>query len=224
MNLKVVAASFAGAVFITAVSWGAAELSAPQAPAHSTVFVDVGDALGSGVYIGHNEVITAAHVVEDMKPDAVILVHDDAGHEYEADVAWLDHDHDIAELKLKGVVKTPKSRMSCSVPTTGDDIEIIGNPLGIQFVHTWGRVARAQIASDRFTDWKSIFLMDASIAPGNSGGPVFDMFGRVIGIAVAMVTIPAPEGLPPFGTGISIAVTGQDVCSLIKQHATKSGH
>lgn len=137
---------------------------------------------GSGVIIDPHIVLTAKHVLEDAN-DFTITVAD--GNEYKPTRWTVDPNNDCGllffEKELSPVVKfADSSRLKL-----GDRVFIIGSPFGKDFFNT----VTAGIVSgfDRRIDYFAKDLMisvDAAVNPGNSGGPVFDLRGRVIGIAV----------------------------------------
>ena len=142
------------------------------------------EGLGSGVVISEaGEIMTAAHVVQSV--DRVVVEFAN-GEEIPATVITTDQDADVALIKL---VWLPEK---LSVATLGDSdlteigerIMIIGAPLGLAHSlsagHISGRQRSGQMSDD--FDIDEFFQTDASINHGNSGGPMFNMKGEVIGI------------------------------------------
>lgn len=131
----------------------------------------------------------------------------------EVTVDLVDEERDVA--LLSGNVSSKRSALSCKPVEIGQRLEIVGNPLGINFIHTWGRVAGAA----RDVDGKTVFIMDASVGPGNSGGPVFNERGEVIGVVIALITAdlsPAPFPVPTT-IGLAAAVPSSVICGLIEK-------
>ena len=142
------------------------------------------EGLGSGVVISDaGEIITAAHVVQSVNK---VIVEFPNGEEIPANVVTLDQDADVALIKLVWLPKTLK------VATLGDSdnakigepVMIIGAPLGLAHSlssgHISGRQKSGQMSDD--FDIDEFFQTDASINHGNSGGPMFNIKGEVIGI------------------------------------------
>ena len=81
--------------------------------------------------------------------------------------------------------------------TVGEDIIVIGNPLGLQATTT-----RGIISGIRNEDGSTMLQIDAPVNPGNSGGPIVNYNGEVLGIVTAKMVALGVEGI---GFGISLA-------------------
>lgn len=142
------------------------------------------EGLGSGVVISDKgEIMTAAHVVEAAENVTVTFAN---GEKVPAKVVTLNNDADVALVKLVWVpqnLKVVPIGNSDNVKI-GNQIFVIGNPLGLPHSlsvgHISGRMADDEI-SDKFSRTE-FFQTDAAINHGNSGGPMFNMKGEVIGI------------------------------------------
>jgi len=142
--------------------------------------------LGSGFIIDADGVIvTNNHVVDGASKVSVVL---DDGTEYDAEVVGTDDRIDIAVLKIEpeGDLPTVEWGVSDDV-RVGDWALAIGNPLGLDGTVTAGIVsARGRdIQSGPYDDYLQV---DAAINRGNSGGPLFDMNGKVIGVNTAILS------------------------------------
>lgn len=206
-----------GALFIAAIAVGYNNIpkSLPQqTPANSTVFIKAGPASGSGVNIGNRTILTAAHVIGDFKS---VVVKPEGGPVLVGTVLWTDTDYDIALLSIPNDM--PSSFLSCRTAELREHIEIVGNPMGQEFVHLFGQVAKAQQNGNKGEDY---FYFGAPIAPGNSGGPVFDKYGYVIGIVDKVIVSYAAIdqlGQPDLSlVGIGLAVPSIDICGVINRH------
>ncbi len=147
--------------------------------------------LGSGFIISADGyVVTNNHVIARRDPTEqvqAITVKLTGGQEYPARVVGRDEASDIAVLKIeaKGL---PFVRFGDSAsPRTGDWVLAIGNPYGLGGTVTAGIVS-ALHRDLRAGPYDSFIQTDASINAGNSGGPLFDMAGNVIGINSAIVS------------------------------------
>lgn len=190
-------------------------------PHNAIVEIKTPTGLGSGVEVEPGIIITARHVVADTIN--VTVIRED-GTEVEGKVLWIDQKYDIGVVQITVDGNSVPSQLACSyVPRIGDQVEAVGNPLGVLFIHTWGRIAGLQAAMKGMgpefsSPWASFFLTDLSISPGNSGGPLFDLRGRVLGLVVGILTYPSGPMGTSSPTGLSIVVPAADICNLLAQH------
>jgi serine protease Do len=147
-------------------------------------------ALGSGVLVSENGyVLTAAHVVNEA---AEIMVEFIDGQEIPARVERVANQADVALIKLQHLPVNPNIAVigeSDSV-RVGDPVFVIGAPMGLSYSLSSGIIS-ARHNMHKMTDnlvEAEFFQTDASINTGNSGGPVFDMDGKVIAIASAILS------------------------------------
>ena len=142
-------------------------------------------ALGSGFIIDQNGiVVTNNHVIQDAE-DIIVRVNGDK--EYKAEVIGADPLSDIAVLKLDTKDKfLPVKFGNSDKARIGDWVIAIGNPFGLGGTVTSGIISarNRSIGLSRYEDY---IQTDASINTGNSGGPLFDMNGDVIGINTAIL-------------------------------------
>ena len=150
-------------------------------------------ALGSGFIIdAKGIVITNNHVIKGAED---IFVRLDDGTEYKAKVIGADPLSDVAVLKIISDIKfIPVKFGDSDKARIGDWVIAIGNPLGLSGTVTSGIISarNRDIGMNRYEDF---IQTDASINVGNSGGPLFNMDGDVIGINTAI-----------FGRGGSIGI------------------
>ena len=151
-------------------------------------------ATGTGFFVSADGVIaTNYHVVAGA---SVIRVSTADGEKHDATLLSTDPDHDLALLKTEGVFP-PAELGDSSALRVGDDVYVIGNPLGdLTYSFTGGVVSYLGrvIAGESGTQVR-VFQTDAAINEGNSGGPVFDDTGKVVGIASAKYASDVIEGL-----------------------------
>jgi len=163
------------------------EISAP--PIAGGEATSVGG-LGSGVLIDRlGLVLTAAHVVQVAEE---IQVEFRSGEVIPAKVQGSVPAADLAILKLERV---PKEAVAAPLGDSdrtevGDQIFIVGAPLGISYTLTVGHISARRVTDNLFGGLLSaeMFQTDAAINVGNSGGPMFSMSGEVIGIVSHMIT------------------------------------
>tara|TARA_A100001035_G_scaffold266048_1_gene248749 strand:- start:369 stop:1778 length:1410 start_codon:yes stop_codon:yes gene_type:complete len=142
-------------------------------------------ALGSGFIIDENGiVITNNHVIQSADD---IIVRVDGDKEFKAEVIGADPLSDIAVLKLDTKEKFKPVKFGDSDEARiGDWVIAIGNPFGLGGTVTSGIIS-ARNRSIGLTRYEDYIQTDASINQGNSGGPLFNMDGDVIGINTAIL-------------------------------------
>ena len=142
-------------------------------------------ALGSGFIIDEKGiVITNNHVIQDAD-DIIVRVNGDQ--EFKAKVLGADPLMDIAVLKLVTNEKfIPVAFGDSDKARIGDWVIAIGNPFGLGGTVTAGIIS-ARNRSIGLSRYEDFIQTDASINSGNSGGPLFDMEGNVIGINTAIL-------------------------------------
>lgn len=143
---------------------------------------------GTGFALKDNYLVTNCHVIEDAKSIWIQGVNGDFNTKHTASVVATDKFNDLALLKVEGVTVTP-SDIPYLVKTTtsdvGEDVFVLGYPLtstmGEEIKLTTGIVS----SKTGFQGDVSLYQISAPIQPGNSGGPLFDGDGNVIGIVSA---------------------------------------
>ena len=171
----------------------------------------VGYSSGSGFILSENGyILTNAHVVEGATSVTVTTY---AGEEYAAQVCGADSTNDVAVLKVEAEGLPAVVVGSSANLIVGDQVVAIGNPLGeLTATMTVGYVS----AKDRnvTTDGTTINMIqtDAAINSGNSGGPLFNMKGEVIGITSAKYSGSSSSGATIEGIGFAIPM--DDVMKL----------
>lgn len=194
---------------IAATSAAAYALLPAPTPAEietATVKIVVNDGHGSGVHIGDGFIVTAAHVVGDAKE---VQLKAKGGALRKADVLWVNKANDIALLRTSsdglGVAK-----LACHAVNVGDPIVAFGNPLKIEFVAAYGKIA----GEPRETGpWKSVYVTDITTVMGQSGGGTFAENGDLIGITVGVMA--APIGFSGSLVGYGYVVPSTAVCELL---------
>jgi serine protease Do len=139
--------------------------------------------IGSGVIISANGLIlTASHVVESANEVSVKLLN---GTSFPADVISSSSAADVALIKLRIVPPNLKAVIPGNSDTSkiGEQIMIIGAPLGLEHSLSVGYISR-KLEKNMISNGEmaGFIQTDASINHGNSGGPMFNMKGELIGI------------------------------------------
>ena len=175
--------------------------------------------LGSGFIIKEDGVvITNNHVIANAE-DILIRVGDK---EYNAEVIGADPYMDLAVLKMKTKDRfKPVSFGDSTKARVGDWVVAIGNPFGLGGTVTSGIISarNRQIGLTRYEDF---IQTDASINQGNSGGPLFNLKGEVIGVNTAIIA-PGQSGSIGIGFAIPANAASNVIEQLIKFGETKRG-
>jgi serine protease Do len=173
-----------------------------------------GGSLGSGFIISADGyIVTNNHVVAPARADAVveqITVTLADRTEYEAEVVGRDVASDIALLKVRPTRPLPFVRFADSTRVrVGDWVLAIGNPFGLGGTVTAGIVSalHRNIGAGLYDRY---IQTDASINSGNSGGPMFDLNGNVIGISTALIS---PTG---GNVGIGFGIPAEQIRPIVE--------
>jgi len=175
-------------------------------------------ALGSGFIIdAKGIVVTNNHVIKGAE-DIMVTVNGEK--EYEAKIIGSDPLSDLAVLEIKSKDKfTPVKFGDSDKARIGDWVLAIGNPFGFGGTVTSGIIS-ARNRSIGLARYEDYIQTDASINQGNSGGPLFDMNGDVIGINTAIL---GREGSIGIGFAIPSNSAKKVISQLIKFGETKRG-
>jgi serine protease Do len=157
------------------------------------------DGIGSGVLVSDDgQVLTAAHVVQTADAVAVMFP---TGEVLLADIVASEPNSDVALLQLQG---TPPSSAfvapigDSDMTTVASPAFVVGAPLGYSHTLTVGHISARRPAppDHRGMVQAELFQTDAAINQGNSGGPLFNMRGEVIGIVSHIISMSGgSEGL-----------------------------
>ena len=190
----------------------------PKATANGT---QVARASGSGfVYDDKGHVCTNHHVIEGASHVQIILPN---GTAIDAELVGSDARSDLAVLKADPAQLTPARLGSSAELLVGDSVVAVGTPLGAELAGTatFGKISCVDrwLAVDDNADGvyeKKIRVIqtDTGVNPGNSGGPMADMYGRVVGVVVRKIS-----GKEAIGFAIPIDGVKTVVDAIIKDGA-----
>ena len=171
--------------------------------------------LGSGFIISADGyVVTNNHVVSPdnrARLEEITITMPD-GTEYEAELVGADAQSDLAVLKIKSDSAFPFVEFGDSSQTrVGEWVVAIGNPFGLGGTVTSGIVSAVYRNTGQGGAYDRYIQTDASINRGNSGGPLFDMRGNVIGINNAIFS---PSG---GSVGIGFAIPAEIAAPIVAQ-------
>ncbi|WP_130848823.1 S1C family serine protease [Intestinimonas timonensis] len=181
-------------------------------------------AAGSGFVItSDGYILTNYHVIEDADSIQVAFVD---GTTYDATLVGGESENDIAVLKIDATGLTPVIIGDSDNVKVGEQVVAIGNPLGeLTFSMTSGIVS----AKDRSITMENGNVMnmiqtDTAINNGNSGGPLFDMYGQVIGITSAKLSGSSSSKATIEGLGFAIPINDiKDMVTDIMENGYVTG-
>ena len=133
--------------------------------------------IGTGFLIDENHIVTVAHVVDEAQ-EIIASVDDEIAI---AEVVAIDRDRDLALLRTDIPFGSYYFSLGDFDYRTGDQITVIGFPLGLDLSLTVGTISNEEVSFD-FLPLLTFMQIDAPANPGNSGGPVLNADGEVIGI------------------------------------------
>ena len=153
------------------------------------------EGIGSGVIIDEQGyVLTNEHVIRQATEIKVTLVEGGQDRVYRAELVGKDVQSDLAVIKIKASRKFPYARMGDSDKIrVGEWVVAIGSPFGLEQTVTAGVIsAKRQSLMIENRQYRDLIQTDAAINRGNSGGPLLNLAGEVIGINTAIF---APTGV-----------------------------
>jgi serine protease Do len=168
-----------------------------------------GQSLGSGFIINPDGyVLTNNHVVQGATDIKVRLAD---AREFEAKVVGRDPSTDVALIKLEKAERLPTVALGDSDGLEqGDFVMALGSPFGFRESVTFGIVSAKDRTLNTGNPFDDFIQTDAAINQGNSGGPLFNLKGEVVGINTAIIS-------PQIGQGLGFAVPINVAKSLVPQ-------
>jgi S1-C subfamily serine protease len=184
-------------------------LAAPSAKTPASIYkenigrvftIHAGDSLGTGFVLATGRIATNAHVVGNA---SLVEVESQDGKSFKAKVVIKDVARDFAILQFEGVrpFVTVVPLQRSGTPEIGEGVVVIGSAVGLKGTVTTGIVS--QVYSN------GLVQLNAAVNHGNSGGPVFDMQGRVFGIATLKIQ-QTPDGHTVDGLAMAIPIRWLD--------------
>lgn len=171
---------------------------------YNSVFVVYsGSSMGSGFAIGENCIITNAHVINNQYD---VRIETYSGEIKRAFIVSMDERIDIAVIGVPDGSFTPLHVADLSAVNVGDDVYAIGAPNSLAFTLTKGVVS----SKERFVSRQKYIQTDAAINTGNSGGPLLNDAGEVIGVNSYKMSDSEGIGLAiPIDVVVSFLETGE---------------
>ncbi len=183
---------------------------------------------GSGwVFDADGHIVTNAHVVRGAERISVQFADGRVvqAERVKGELFLADPYTDVAVVKISGDSGVfPVKRATGAQPRQGDHVYAFGSPFGFKFSMTQGIISglgRDPSTAVEFGGFTNFIQTDAAVNPGNSGGPVVDVKGRVIGMSVAIATGRNSEGATGEdggdSAGISFAIPLGTIESVVTQ-------
>ena len=173
--------------------------------AYESIFVIYsGNYEGSGFAIGPNTVVTNAHVIGNRND---IKVKTYSGEEYKASIFLFNEAIDIAILSVENADFTPLEVGDCESIKVGEDIYAIGAPRSLDYTLTKGVISN----KSRTIGFNKYIQIDAAINFGNSGGPLLNNAGQVIGVNSMKISDAEGIGLAIPISSVTSFMEGNDV-------------
>ena len=177
-----------------------------------------GSSTGTGVVLTQDGYIaTNAHVVEGGSVISVQLTDDRV---FQAELIGADEVSDLAVLRIEAMELTPAEFGDSGSLRVGDAVCAIGDPLGVEFRGTYTDGIVSAINRDMNVDGRTMTLIqtNAALNSGNSGGPLINCYGQVIGINTMKIgTFTDSAGVEGLGFAIPSATVKEIVDQLIQQ-------
>jgi S1-C subfamily serine protease len=165
--------------------------------------------LGSGVIINDNgDILTSLHVVANATEIKLTFAD---GSESSAQVAVKQPENDIAVLQAEQLPAQFVAATLGSPGRVGDEAYVVGHPLGLYGSMSAGIISgfdRTFQVPDSDVKLKGLIQIDAAVNPGNSGGPLLNRYGQVIGIVEGLVNPAGQDGFAGIGFAVPISVAG----------------
>lgn len=179
----------------------------------ATVTIRAGHGHGTGFLISREGyILTAAHVAGDAKK---MTVKFDNGLELPAEVLRTNSFRDAALLKVEVSGLTPLALETADLPKVLDEVYAVGSPLKEELKTTMTRGVVSAVGERDTKSGLTFIQADAGISGGNSGGPLVDRYGNVVGIAVS------GYGVEQMNAGLNFFVPIVDALKYLNLEVTK---
>ncbi len=183
--------------------------------------------IASGVFVREDGYILTNHHVVEGNEDNLAVHYISASQEHQenyigdlnavrqhprANVKIVNYDpeRDLALIKIEGrgfpVIKFGDD------PESGDEVFAVGHPLGLLWTATYGNISKKISIPRNFLEFEYFVQTDAATNPGNSGGPLLNMKGEMVGLNTSSIVL---KGIPSINTGLNLAIPVGDIKVLL---------
>jgi putative serine protease PepD len=173
---------------------------------------------GTGIVIDPSVILTNNHVVAGAQKITVSL-DGETGHMRSASVVGENPSLDLAVLRIdaSGLTLHPLRIASSASAEVGDTTYAIGNPFGLNWTLTTGIVSalHREIKAPNGASIDEAIQTDAALNPGNSGGPLIDAAGAVIGVNSQIASTSTSSGGEAGSSGVGFAISSDSVLSYL---------
>ena len=174
---------------------------------------------GSGFLLTQDGFVVTNHHVIDGATSVKVTLYD--GETYNATVIGSDSDYDIAVLKIDAAGLTPVTLGDSSLLNVGDHVLAVGNPLGeLTFSASEGIASSVNRTINVSGIPFNMIQVTCAVNPGNSGGPLFNAYGEVVGIVSAKYSGTASSSSSETVEGLGFAIPINDVLAMIEDIMT----
>ncbi len=135
--------------------------------------------MGSGVFISpYGHILTCAHLFDGIDVSTTVLIHHSNGYAF-GEVLYMDISKDLALVKIDAAGMPYAKLADPRTLAVGQEVIAVGNPVGLEWTVTKGIISA--LNRDMNTGY-NLVQHDAANNPGNSGGPLFNLDGKLVGI------------------------------------------
>jgi len=175
---------------------------------------------GSGIVVSATGLIVTNEHVVDGAGTITVALDGEGGRERRATLVSVDRPNDLALLRIDptGVALHPLSLGDSATAEVGDGVYAIGNPFGLNWTLTTGIVSAVnrEIAAPSGSTIAHVIQTDAALNPGNSGGPLIDVYGEVIGVNSQIISGSSTTASQGGSSGVGFAVPSDTVRRFVQ--------
>ena len=181
----------------------------------ATVLVENSNSHGTGIVLSDRWILTAEHVVNGENPEITFF----EGEKQSGTVRWSSSDLDLALVETAIPASDQAPSLDCAAPHQGDLVTAVGHPISTRWVAVEGFIRETSIVEST-----KLMALGFPLSLGNSGGPVFDSQGSVVGVVSAILVeqseydqaVSASQGTYSPQSGIGAMIPANAFCDAIR--------